>query len=264
MALLFRLRSTDKVYNATTGTTAASDGGAVGSWEPMAGLITTRALHASKGPTYRANDNSSGFPGLEWSAGKLLTMAHSTEWTGWTSFSWLAVIRNMTASSSQNRYLWSRSNSSAWANAGCRINSAVYSDPTWTWHDAVYSGRRESIILPTTTAATRYVMAGSVDSTKICSYINKQSSIRRLESGTLALGTSGLTIGEDYDSAGTYNITQGVLFELAFWDSALTESEMATEIDTAMTTWSVSNTVTPPSSGGGLILSPGMFGGMRG
>ena len=263
MALLFRLRSTNKVYNATTGTTAASDGGAVGSWEPTAGLITTRALHATKGPTYRSNDNASGFPGLEWSAGKLLTMAHSTEWTGWTSFSWMAVVRNMTTSSA-NRYLWSRSNSGAWSNAGCRMNIASYSDPIWTFHDAAYSGRRQSTPLPTLTAATRYVMAGSVDATKMCSYINRQSSIRRLESGTVSLGTSGLTIGEDYDSAGTYNLTQGVLFELAFWDSALTEAEMATEIDTAMTTWSVSNTVSPPSTSGGLLMAPGMFGGMRG
>jgi len=262
MALLFRLRSTDKVYNATTGTTAASNGGAVGSWEPMAGLITTRALHASKGMTYRSNDNSSGFPGLEWSAGKLLTMAHSSDWVGWSSFSWLAVVRNITANSSQNRYLWSRSNSSSWANAGCRLNSASYSEPTFTWHDAAYSGRRQSVSVLKATAATRYVIGGSVDSSKICTFINRQTVTRDSESGTIALGTSGLTIGEDYDSAGTYNLTQGVIFELAFWNAALTETEMASEIDTAMSNWSISNTVTPPSSGGGIMRHPGMCGGL--
>ena len=48
MALLFRLRSTDRVYNATTGTTAASNGGAVGSWEPMAGSVACDSLRRSR------------------------------------------------------------------------------------------------------------------------------------------------------------------------------------------------------------------------
>jgi hypothetical protein len=37
---------------------------------------------------------------------------------------------------------------------------------------------------------------------------------------------------------------------------------MASEIDTAMSNWSISNTVTPPSSGGGIMRHPGMCGGL--
>jgi hypothetical protein len=70
------------------------------------------------------------------------------------------------------------------------------------------------------------------------------------------VGTSALTLGEDADLSGLYNLVQGVIYEVAFWDAGLSESEMATEIDGAMTRWGVTNTVTPPSTGGAVAIPP--------
>ena len=261
MALLFRCRADQKVYNATTGTTAASDGGAVGSWEPSDGLITTRLLHATKGPTYRANDNSSGYPGLEWSAGKLLTLAHSSYWTGWSSLSWLVVARNLDSpSSSTYRYLWGKGTSAgSWNNIGCRINNASFSEDVFTWHDAGYAGRKCSETTPTETASVRYVLAGSANSSKICTYVNLQSSSRRAISQSISVGTAQFVLGEDAEGSGTYNLTQGVVFEIAVWNAALTESEMATEIGNAMTRWGVTNTADLPTTSSGGIVLPSPF-----
>lgn len=258
MALLFRCKTTEKVYNSTGGTTAASDGGTGVSWEPAEGLITTRFLHASKGPTYRANDNSSGYPGLEWSAGKLLQMAHSADFVGWSSFSWMIVCRNLdVSSSSQYRYLLSKGSSAgAWDRFGVRINAGSYTEDVITFHPGGYTGGKGSESPPNETAATRYVLLGSADGSKICTYVNRQTATRRAITNSITMGTSGLTLGEDVDGSGTYNLTQGVIFEVALWNSALTDSEAFTEIDAAMTRWGVSNTVTPPSSGGAVAYPP--------
>lgn len=265
MALLFRLRADQKVYNATTGTTAASDGGSVGSWEPYEGLISTRALHATKGPTYRANDNSSGYPGLEWSAGKLLTMAHSSEWVGWTSFSWLIVGRNFdVSSSSQYRYLFSKASTyGSWDRFGLRINQANYSEDLFTFHPGAYGDARQSETVQSNTSG-RFVLAGSADGSKLCTYVNTRTATRNPKSNTITIGTSPFTIGEDVDASGTYNLTQGTFYEIALWNAALSETEMATELTSAMSRWGITETLGPASSGGGLLVAPGMNGGLNG
>jgi hypothetical protein len=99
------------------------------------------------------------------------------------------------------------------------------------------------------------------DGTCIKLGINRQTAVRILQSQTIAMGTNAIAIGADADNT-SYSMA-GAMREIAFWDTALSEADMATEVDAAMTRWGITNSVTPPSSGGGIPIARGMHGGMR-
>lgn len=267
MALLAQWRADQEVYEDTGGTDAAEDTDAVASWGVYAGTLSASlATQSTSGrrPVYTANDG--GYPSLTFSNTNKssLLLAHSSDWLV-SAVSFLAAVK-ITKSVTALAGIGAGSvfgKSSAWANFGLHYG-ALFSTLTTPanayWLHTGYTTRLAALSMPDSSASW-HVVWGIVDGTSIKVGVNRQSAVRTLQSQTIAMGTSSIAIGADADNT-SYSMT-GSMREIAFWDTALSESDMATEVDAAMTRWGVTNSVTPPVSGGGIPIARGMHGGMR-
>jgi hypothetical protein len=267
MALLAQWRADQEVYEDTGGTNAAEDTDAVASWGVYAGTLSASlATQSTSGrmPVYASNDG--GYPSLTFSNTNKssLLLAHSSDWLV-SAVSWLAVIKptktTVSPSGSGNGTIFGKG--SSWTNFGCHISqmiSGINTPPNMFWFHTGYTTR--TVIMSTAdSAASWQVIWGIADGACIKSGVNRQSAVRTLQSQTIALGTNAVAIGADADNT-AYAFT-GSMREIAFWDTALSETDMATEVDAAMTRWGISNSVSPPSSGCGIPIARGMHGGMR-
>lgn len=253
MTLLARWRADQSVYEDTSGTDAAEDADSVASWGIAAGSVTGLALQSTSGrrPVYAAND--AGYPSLTWSNTNKssLLLAHSASWVT-TSLSWLAVVKHQNTSSATPRHFWGRS--FMWNEAGAWF-TAHNAVPSVNPVSDIYSHSgylSRGISIPRQSSGW-FVIACTIDANELRMYGNRQSAVRIAQSGTLSMGTGSLAIGADADN--TIYSFDGSMREIAFWNTALTESEMGTEIDAAMSRWGVTNTVTPPASAGFTGLS---------
>lgn len=256
MALLAQWRADQEVYEDTGGTDAVEDADAVASWGVYSGtLAASLATQSTVGrrPVYTANDG--GYPSLTFSNTNKssLLLAHSSDWLV-SALSWLAVIKptktTAIAAGAGNGTVWGKG--SAWANGGCHISQLIVSVNTpanLSWWHTGYTSRIAALSSPESVASW-YVLWGIADGTCIKGGVNRQSAVRTLQSQTIAMGTNSVAIGADADN--TLYSMAGAMREIAFWDTALSESDMATEVDAAMTRWGVTNSVSPPSSGGAI------------
>ena len=194
----------------------------------LAGQLAVQSA-AGRRPTYNANDG--GYPSLSSSNANRssLDSAHSAAWLV-TAFSWLAVVK--TGVWQNYRHLWGRGPS--WTNAGCylRVVESTSTVPVLYWHCG-YTYRAVFVHHPANDPTAWFVAAGTADTTVQKGYVNRQSASRLLETQTIAMGTSGTTLFSDADDM-SYGSLDGALREIAFWNTALTESQMASEIDAAM------------------------------
>lgn len=258
MALLAQWRADQEVYEDTGGTDAVEDADAVASWGVYAGtLAASLATQSTVGrrPVYTANDG--GYPSLTFSNTNKssLLLSHSSDWLV-SAVSWLAVVKptktTVQASGSGNGTIFGKG--SSWTNFGCHISqliTGINTPPNLFWFHTGYTTR--SVITSTAeSAASWQVIWGFADGTCIKGGVNRQSVVRTLQSQTIALGTSAVAIGADADNTG-YSFA-GSMREIAFWDTALSETDIATEVDAAMTRWGITNSVSPPSSGGGVRM----------
>jgi hypothetical protein len=256
MSLLARWRVDQLVYEDTSGTDAVEDADAVASWGISAGSVTGLAVQSTSGrrPVYAANDG--GYPSLTFSNTNKssLLLAHSASWVT-SALSWLAVVKHANTNSSVPRHFWGRSamwtEAAAWYTSHNATGSAT--PPSDIYAHSGYQTR--GISMPRQSSGW-FVIAGTIDATELRMYGNRQSAVRIAQSGTLSMGTSSLAIGADADNT-AYSL-DGSYRELAFWNTALSESEMATEIDAAMARWNVTNTVTPPASGNARLINGGL------
>ena len=267
MALLAQWRADQEAYEDTGGTDAVEDADAVASWGVYAGILSASIATqstAGRRPVYTANDG--GYPSLTFSNTNKssLLLTHSSDWLV-SAVSWLAVVKptktTAVPSGTGNGTVFGKG--SSWGNFGCHIAQLItgISPPAnilW-WHTG-YSSRIATWTMPDNTASWQ-VIWGMADGTCIKGGVNRQSAVRTLHSQTIALGTNSVAIGADADN--TLYSMAGAMREIAFWDTALSELDMATEVDAAMTRWGISNSVSPPSSGGGIPIARGMHGGMR-
>lgn len=258
MALLAQFRADQEVWSDTGGTTAIANGGSVAGWGVAAGtLAASIATQATAGrrPIYASSDG--GYPSLTFSnaSKSSLLLAHSSDWLV-SAVSWLAVVKptktTVASGGAGNGIVFGKSNT--WANIGCHIGQLITGISTpanVVWLHTGYTTRMAVLSLPEA-AASWHVIWGIADGVCIKGGINRQSAVRTLQSQTIALGTTSLAIGADADNT-VYSMS-GAMREIAFWDTALSEADMATEVDAAMTRWGISNSVTPPSSGSTVIV----------
>lgn len=246
MTLLARWRADQLVFEDTSGTDAAENTDGVAAWGiyegSQAGSVATQSTSGNR-PIWNSDDG--GYPSVSvtGSSTQRLNLAHSAPWVI-TSFSWLAAIKitmgNLT-------HVWGRG--SAWTNAGVMSNPTISGTSIYqiTFHTG-YITRAIPTAHPTHLAATWFVIGGTADGSCIKSYINTQSASRVLQSQTVNFGTNPLTLFGDGSTFAQFHMT-GAAREFAFWDSALSETDMQTELAAAMTRWGITNTVEPPSSG---------------
>ena len=250
MTLLARWRADQLVYEDTGGTDLAENGDGVAAWGiyqgTQAGNLATQATAGNR-PTYNSNDD--GYPSISVVRASVqrLDLAHSAPWV-LTQFSWLSVLKianNTTAN--QASHIWGRG--SGWTNAGAFVDG--FSINTLFSGIAFHTAYNVRAVLnqkPDTTATNFFCVAGVADGTTMRLFVNRQSVTRLSQSQTINFGTNALTIFGDGSSSSVYHPT-GAMRELSFWSVALSESSMASEIDTAMATWGVSNTIAPPAIG---------------
>lgn len=251
MTLLARWRADQLTFEDTGGTDASENGDGLAAWGiyegSQAGALATQSTAGAR-PIWNSSDG--GYPSVSvtGSLAQRMALAHSAPWV-LTAFSWLAVVRMVEGF---QRHIWGRG--SSWANAGCYLtqnSSAINRSVLFHTH---YEQRSSIVSKPDDTSSTWFVVGGTADASCIKVYVNKQSSSRLLQSQTVNFGTSALTLFGDGSGSTTYQMT-GAAREFAFWSSALSETEMQTEITAAMSRWGVTNTVTPPASAGFTGLS---------
>lgn len=258
MPLLAQFRADQEVWSDTGGTTAATDGGAVAGWGVASGTLSTSIATQStsaRRPTYTANDG--GYPSLTFSNANRssLLLSHTSDWLV-SAVSWLAVVRptktTVIAGGTGNGILWGKG--ASWLNIGAHIGQLItgINSPAnvFWWHTGYTS--RIATFSTADGSATWSVVWGVADGVCIKGGVNRQTAVRTSQSQTIALGTNAVAIGADADNT-VYSMA-GTMREIAFWDEALSESAMAAQVDAAMSRWGISNSVTPPASGGGLIL----------
>lgn len=265
MPLLAQWRADHEVYEDTGGTDAAEDTDAVASWGVYAGTLSASlATQSTSGrrPVYASNDG--GYPSLTFSNTNKssLLLAHSSDWLV-SAVSWLAVIKptktTVISGGVGNGTVFGKG--ATWTNFGCHVSQLIISvsaPPNLAWWHTGYTVRSMCASLPDVSASW-HVLWGIADGTCIKGGVNRQSAVRTLQSQTIALGTNSVAIGADADNT-SYSLT-GSMREIAFWDSALSETDMATEVDAAMSRWGISNSVSPPSSGGGGVRMVNVRGG---
>lgn len=247
MTLLARWRADQLIFEDTGGTDACENGDGVAAWGiyegSQAGNLATQSTSGNR-PIWNSSDG--GYPSVSVTGSSVqrLSVSHSAPWA-LTSFSWIAVVRTSLAAFT---HLWGRG--SSWANAGCFTNDiSSGSINTGVVFHTSYTARASIVTKPDITASTWFVAGGTADGSCIKTYANLQSASRVLKSQTVNFGTNPLTLFGDGGTNGSYHMT-GAAREFAFWDAALTENEMATEIASAMSRWGVTNTIAPPTSGG--------------
>lgn len=246
MALLARWRADQLTFEDTGGTDACENGDGVAAWGvyegSQAGNLATQSTGASR-PIWNSNDG--GYPSVSvtGSSSQRLDLSHSAAWV-LTSFSWMAVVR---FTPGLVRHIWGRG--ASWLNAGIFVTEISTGGilTGLTFHTG-YTTRAAVISKPSSVNADWFVLAGTADSSCLKTYANEQSACRILQSQTVNFGTNPLTLFGDGSGASTYHMT-GAAREFAFWDAALTETEMQAEISAAMARWGVTNTVTPPTGG---------------
>lgn len=253
MALLARWRADQLVYEDTSGTDAVEDTDAVAAWGiadgSLAGSLATQSTSGRR-PVYAANDG--GYPSLTFSnANKSsLLLAHSAAWV-LSALTWLVVVKptksTVQANVSGNGVIVGKG--ASWANFGVHVNQflpAIGTPANVIWQHDSYSQRVVAITAPAN-SNDWMVLCGCADASGVRMCLNRQSSVRIAQTKAVALGTASIAIGADADNT-AYSMG-GPMREVAFWDTALDESEMAAEIDAAMSRWGVTNTVEPPASG---------------
>lgn len=252
MTLLARWRADQLIFEDTGGTDSCENGDGLAAWGifegSQSGLLATQTTAGNR-PIWNSDDG--GYPSVSVTGSSVqrLNMPHSAAWA-LTSFSWLAVVRFTPA---VVRHVWGRG--ASWLNAGAFISEistgGLYTG--LTFHTG-YTTRASVVSKPSGVNADWIVLAGSADSACLKTYANEQSVSRVLQSQTVNFGTNPLTLFGDGSGSSSYHMT-GASREFAFWDSALSEAEMQTEISAAMVRWGVTNTVAPPSSGGNPLLA---------
>lgn len=254
---LVRLRADEAVYE-DAGTNPCEDTDPVVRWAYAAASSIAGFSHqvaVGRQPIYNVNDG--GFPSLSFTKDVLL-IDHTADWAGWSGMSWLMAVHYTTSVSPE--FSWSFG-AAAWDAVNLRSGSlggGVGLD--LLWNGGGFSTDRYASLMPT--FGRWNILAGTVSATEIRLWLNRQAIARRTITGSLTLGTAAKAIGSSEDNT-TYGITSLKLREMTFWNSMLTEAQMNAEVDDAMTRWSVTNEIAPAASGG-LLLHPGMAGGMRG
>jgi len=247
MTLLARWRADQLTFEDTGGTDSCENGDGVAAWGiyegSQAGLLATQATAGNR-PVWNSSDG--GYPSVSvaGASAQRIALAHSAPWA-LTEFSWLAVVK---ITQTQYAHVFGRGGS--WANAGCFLSDfttgMLYRQ--FAFHTG-YSTRAAGCSKADDTSTTWQVVAGVANGSKIECYVNRQSVERMLQTQTINFGTNPLTLFGDGSGSSSYHMT-GAAREFAFWDNALTGAEINTEIDAAMARWGITNTVTPPSSGG--------------
>jgi len=257
MSLELAISAASGVYTDTGGTTGAVAGDTLGSWKITSGVLVNSLFtqsNAARRPTLR---NNSGIAEVEFTGTSINMGLASPNWSSWTSFAWLMVMRfDSAVTSSQFRHIWGKSATSGWANGGCFMNKAPYgTSRTANFYSEAYTSRSVEHRTPSQVTSTRFVLAAIADSSKMCTFVNSYM-MASPESGTVALGTADLRIGDHMDNGGYGAGPNYFLSAFKVWNAAITASEMQTEIASQMTTWSVTDTVTPPTVSGSVALPP--------
>jgi hypothetical protein len=242
MALLARWRADQLAFTDTAGTTSAANGDAVAAWEifegSQQGNLATQDTSGNR-PTWNSDDGGYPSVSVDGSLSQRLDLAHAAPWA-LTEFSWLSVVRITNAS---NRHIWGRGG--AWSNAGAfldRFANASAQEFRNVFFHTSYLIRFTALPKPDVTNTTWFAVSGTADGNKIECFINRQSVARVSQTQAVNFGTNPLTFFGDGSGSSIYHMT-GAAREFAFWDTALAQSEMKSEIDAAMTRWDISNTV---------------------
>lgn len=244
-----RLRADEGVYEDSGGTDPCEDADSVLRWDFASD--STASAHAvgvsALEPTYVASDG--GDPAVR-CQNQILEIAHTADWAGWTEISWLVVFKHAANAVSLDA-IWSKGGSSYDAPCfRCGGENASYPRPmVFVWQAGHYNNDKRNMSL-TVEEDKYHLVAGSCKAAEGRLYLNGQSIQRMKMINSMSWGTRSVTIGSGFD--GTSRAMPDLyLREIAWWDSALSEEDMATEIDEVMTRWSLSNDIDPPEAGGG-------------
>lgn len=216
MSLLYKLdaRQLGSLWANDAKTVQATDGSVVAVWSPLSGsTITTDLVQTSNTlrPLYRANYNSSGYPGVEFDgANDAMVCAYSSAWAV-TSVTCLAVItcRNIV----NQEYFLGRS-SSSWTN-GWQIANYIGS-----FHGGG-SAYNAAGSIPNRTGMQLFVLRVSNGVYQDFKVSDRHTGL--YTSGSIPSSTNDFRIGAV--STGLFSPQIGV-HHVSIWDTALTHSEL--------------------------------------
>lgn len=259
-----RFRADEGVFEDAAGTDAVEDTDLVKCWKSAAASAFAKSAVQSAGarePVYAASDG--GYPSIAFTD-DVLVITHDSDWASWTGMSWLMAVYITTTNS--NEYLWTFGDT-AWDQPGIRVFVDAASATTTvalTFHPGAYNAAQFREAMMRRPTLNRWnILAGAADATSVRLWLNKQLIARHTITGSFTVGTRNKHIG-GAGNATTYTVASMKLREMTWWSSMLTEAQMNTEVDDAMTRWGITNEIDPPAASGGgaatLINSGGLVG----
>jgi hypothetical protein len=257
MSLLYRLDASDTatLFADTGKTTAITDGTGVAAWTPKAGAVATDALQSvsANRPTYRANYASTGYAGVDFDGSNdFMTVAHSSGWDDTTAYEIVAVVYLASAVGTGFRMILQKTNTSSWANNGLHFahqNSGISGgSPTYTQNGLPeFVGERILVYLRSSSTTGNQ---GNIGRTLW------PFEWRRVASGntTPSTNTEAVRIGSGYPSGFHFS---GAIHEIRVYAGGETSGDLTTIWTDMAKRWGI-------LSAGGMLVHPGMSGGMRG
>lgn len=260
MVLLYRLDSSDRgtMWSDDSKTTQVTDGTAVAVWSPKAGSISTDAVQTTPAnrPTYRANYASTGYPGVEFDGSNdAMTVAHSTAWNSTSIYEIAAVVYlDTVASGATFRGIFGKVSSSAWSDGfmlsnfggGIAFGSPLYSQMAITARTGVWLlvyGRAG------TSAPVTFQM--SREGASVFTPVVVTGSTTTPQTNSTAV-----SIGFGTGEAGRFD---GAIGEVRVWSGGETAADINAALYDMARKWGLL-----ASQAAGVLIHPGMSGGMRG
>lgn len=260
MGLVYRLDASDTatMWSDTGKTTQIADGTAVAAWAPKAGAVTTDAVQSTLAnrPTYRANYASTGYPGVEFDGSNdTMTVAHSTAWNSTSIYEIAAVVYlDTVATPSSFRGIFGKVSASTWSDgfmlshyqSSIAFGSPLYSQMpvaarTGAWL-LVYG--RAGTSAPVTFRVSR-------EGASVFAPVSVTGSTTTPQTNSTAV-----SIGFGTGEAGRFD---GAIGEVRVWSGGETAADINAALYDMAVKWGLL-----ASQAAGMLVHPGMSGGMRG
>lgn len=259
MGLVYRLDASDTatMWSDTGKTTQITDGTAVATWAPKAGAVTTDAVQSTLAnrPTYRASYLSSGYAAVEFDGSNdFMTIAHSSGWDSTTAYEIVAVVHlPVSAGASTFRVILQKTNTTGWTNGLHFVhhnNTISGGSPSYQQNSMPeIIGERLLVYLRSSTTAGGQGNLGRTTWPFTWTRANASGNT------TPTTNTEAVRLGSGFSSGFHFN---GVIHELRVYSGGETAQDITAVWADMASRWGIL------ASGGGMLIHPGMSGGMRG
>lgn len=260
MSLLYRLDASDitTMWADDSKTTQITNGTAVAVWSPKAGSISTDAVQATPAnrPTYRANYASTGYPGVEFDGSNdTMTVAHSTAWNSTSIYEIAAVVYlDTNAPQSSYRGIFGKVSSGSW-NDGFMLSN-------FSGSIAFGSPQYGQMSIAARTGAWLLVYGRAGTSAPVTFQVSREGASAFApvsvtgSTTTPQTNSTAVSIGFGPSDPGRLD---GAIGEVRVWSGGETAADINTALYDMAVRWGLLASQTA-----GMLVHPGMSGGMRG